>query len=213
MTDAHVIQRGEPASRPSYPRKPLVFAISLALGALAGDRRRDAPRVMDRVFRTVEQVRDELGVEALGCCRFSQGHRSCNQESKPENNPKRWDRPRLARISGQHRADHALFDRSSFFVHLRKLCGQPKWPPIWHYRDRLAKIIGVVSLLPKEGKSTVAKNFASLLSREGARTLLIDADTRNPALTRAIGCERRQGLAKRCFLPPRSGRTPQVRAG
>jgi succinoglycan biosynthesis transport protein ExoP len=42
-------------------------------------------------------------------------------------------------------------------------------------KDRSPKIIGVVSLLPKEGKSTVAKNFASLLALGGAMTLLIDA--------------------------------------
>lgn len=54
---------------------------------------------------------------------------------------------------------------------------------------RATKIIGLVSLLPNEGKSTVAKNFASLLALQGARTLLVDADTRNRGLTRGIGCE------------------------
>jgi polysaccharide biosynthesis transport protein len=59
-------------------------------------------------------------------------------------------------------------------------------------QNRSPKIIGLVSLLPKEGKSTVAKNFASMLALQGAKTLLIDADTRNPAMTRAIGCDRRE---------------------
>jgi polysaccharide biosynthesis transport protein len=48
------------------------------------------------------------------------------------------------------------------------------------------KIIGIISALPNEGKSTVAKNFASLLAHLGARTVLIDADLRNPDLTRGI---------------------------
>ncbi len=49
----------------------------------------------------------------------------------------------------------------------------------------------------------MAKNFASLLALEGAKTLLIDADTRNPILTHAIGCERRQALqSESSALPP-----------
>ncbi|MBP0650347.1 hypothetical protein J8J40_25200, partial [Mycobacterium tuberculosis] len=39
--------------------------------------------------------------------------------------------------------------------------------------DKRPKVIGLVSVLPNEGKSTVAKNFASLLCHLGARTLLI----------------------------------------
>ena len=60
-------------------------------------------------------------------------------------------------------------------------------------RERSPKVIGLVSLLPNEGKSTVAKNFASLLALQGASTLLVDADTRNPALTRAMGYGRGHG--------------------
>jgi len=51
----------------------------------------------------------------------------------------------------------------------------------------------MVSLLSGEGKSTVPKNFASLLAVEGAKTLLIDADTRNPSLTYGVGREREKG--------------------
>jgi succinoglycan biosynthesis transport protein ExoP len=69
-------------------------------------------------------------------------------------------------------------------------------------QNRSPKIIGVVSLLPKEGKSIVAKNFASLLALQGATTLLIDADTRNPALTNAIGCKTGQGSQSALSMPP-----------
>jgi succinoglycan biosynthesis transport protein ExoP len=69
-------------------------------------------------------------------------------------------------------------------------------------QGRSPKIIGVASLLCKEGKSTVAKNFASLLALQGGKTLLIDADTRNPSLTRGIGCERRQSSHIDLSIPP-----------
>ncbi|TGV81796.1 adenylyl-sulfate kinase, partial [Mesorhizobium sp. M2D.F.Ca.ET.145.01.1.1] len=57
-----------------------------------------------------------------------------------------------------------------------------------------SRVIGVISVLPGEGKSTVAANLAGLLAANGARTLLIDGDLRNPGLSRSLGMEAEQGL-------------------
>jgi succinoglycan biosynthesis transport protein ExoP len=57
-----------------------------------------------------------------------------------------------------------------------------------------AKLIGIVSALPGEGKTTVAVGFAAFLAKGGARTLLIDADLRNPSMTRALGYAGTPGL-------------------
>jgi succinoglycan biosynthesis transport protein ExoP len=48
------------------------------------------------------------------------------------------------------------------------------------------KVIGFTSTLPDEGKSTIASNFAHLLAHAGRRTILIDADLRNPSLSRRL---------------------------
>jgi polysaccharide biosynthesis transport protein len=56
------------------------------------------------------------------------------------------------------------------------------------------KIIGMVSALPGEGKTTVAAGFAAFMAKSGARTLLIDADLRNPTLTRSLGYSNAPGL-------------------
>ena len=63
-------------------------------------------------------------------------------------------------------------------------------------QDEKVKIIGVTSLLPREGKSTTAKNLATMLARQGSRTLLIDADLRNPGLTCALSPHSRRGLVE-----------------
>src|SRR5262249_57791907 len=60
--------------------------------------------------------------------------------------------------------------------------------------DQKVKVIGVVSSLPGEGKSTIAANFANLLSFTGRSVLLIDADLRNPTLSRQITPNRPAGL-------------------
>ncbi|WP_181703194.1 GNVR domain-containing protein [Chthonobacter albigriseus] len=62
--------------------------------------------------------------------------------------------------------------------------------------DRRPKVIGVVSLYPNEGKSTVSKNLASLIAHTGASTLLIDADLRNPGLSRSVVPEADIGLVE-----------------
>jgi succinoglycan biosynthesis transport protein ExoP len=56
------------------------------------------------------------------------------------------------------------------------------------------KIVGMVSALPGEGKTTVAASLADFLARSGNRTLLIDADLRNPSLSRMLGYADAPGL-------------------
>jgi capsular exopolysaccharide synthesis family protein len=56
------------------------------------------------------------------------------------------------------------------------------------------KIVGMVSALPGEGKTTVAASFAAFLAKSGSKTLLIDGDLRNPSLTRALGYNDEPGL-------------------
>ena len=62
--------------------------------------------------------------------------------------------------------------------------------------DRTPKIIGIVSTLPGEGKTTISANFAELLASQGSRTLLIDADLRNPGLTRTMARHAEVGLVE-----------------
>jgi succinoglycan biosynthesis transport protein ExoP len=83
--------------------------------------------------------------------------------------------------------------------------------------DKPTKIVGIISVLPNEGKSTVSKNFASLVAHLGMRTLLIDADLRNPGLTRILAPRAEKGLLEALkgerqmreisFIEPESGLT------
>jgi len=58
------------------------------------------------------------------------------------------------------------------------------------------KIIGIVSALPGEGKTTVSASIAAFIAKGGARTLLIDADLRNPSMTSALGYIDKPGLVE-----------------
>ena len=56
------------------------------------------------------------------------------------------------------------------------------------------RVIGVVSSMPGEGKSTAAMNIAELVASSGSSVLVIDADLRSPTLTREITPNASAGL-------------------
>jgi succinoglycan biosynthesis transport protein ExoP len=59
---------------------------------------------------------------------------------------------------------------------------------------RNVHVLGIVSAVPAEGKSTVAGNLAQLIAHGGSRALLIDGDLRNPSLTRLMAPYAQRGL-------------------
>jgi polysaccharide biosynthesis transport protein len=62
-------------------------------------------------------------------------------------------------------------------------------------RSEGARLIGVTSTQPLEGKTTTACNLAMVLAYGGARVLLIDADMRRPGLHRTLGMQNELGLS------------------
>jgi len=68
---------------------------------------------------------------------------------------------------------------------------------LYQIREKLPiKRILITSSLPKEGKSFTAANLAQVLARQhGRRSLVIDADLRNPGLHRHFGTKRTPGLS------------------
>ncbi len=61
------------------------------------------------------------------------------------------------------------------------------------HNDDLA-IVGIVSTLRGEGRSSIAAAFADRIAEAGQRSLLVDADLRHPALSRRLAPHGRAGL-------------------
>ena len=55
-------------------------------------------------------------------------------------------------------------------------------------------VIGVTSILRKEGKTTVAANLAKIIARSGAKIIIIDADLHSRALSRILAPSATRGL-------------------
>lgn len=62
--------------------------------------------------------------------------------------------------------------------------------------QRDVKVIGILSSLPKEGKTTVSANFGHLTALTGHRTLLIDGDLHTRSLTRELAPHAKSGLVE-----------------
>lgn len=57
------------------------------------------------------------------------------------------------------------------------------------------RVLLVSSCSPREGKTTVALNLASVLAQDHKRTLIVDADLRKPRLHKVFGVDGRVGLS------------------
>jgi succinoglycan biosynthesis transport protein ExoP len=182
VTEARVISKAMPPYIPSKPNKPIILVLFMIMGAAAGGGIAIFREFRDRFFRTGDQVRDVLGLEFLGNTPLI--------PNQPTTEAQENGHPGLTRPTSvaRYAVDHPL---SSFAETLRSTrlaidLGIPA--------KSGARIVGVVSSLPSEGKSTISINLAQLLAGQGARVLLLDADIRNPGATRAMARHAAEGL-------------------
>jgi succinoglycan biosynthesis transport protein ExoP len=191
IAQARVIsQAGDPTAA-SSPRKTMVLGLSLVLGLFAGAGAGALREFRERFFRTAEDVQNTLDVKFLGYLpivgpsfRSRSVPNGVDGPDQPEA-PRETTIPRILRVAINAPA-------SSFAETLRnvKLASDVVLP------RNPCKVLGFVSVLPDEGKTTVAANFAGLLAASGARTLLIDCDLRNPGLTRGLPLLPEKGLVE-----------------
>lgn len=179
ITKVRVISEASLPKTPYSPRAPVVLALSLVLGVFMGAGFGALNEFRERFFRLGEDVRSELGMKFLGYLPIFGSSR----------------RRRYGGESGDfmltgHRRTAIDAPASSFAETLRnaKIASDVVLQGVG------CKVIGVVSVLPGEGKSTVAANFAGLLAANGSRTLLIDGDLRNPSLSRSMPVPAQHGL-------------------
>ncbi|WP_313199132.1 polysaccharide biosynthesis tyrosine autokinase [Rhizobium sp.] len=181
ITEARVVSPPMPPEKPSKPRVTFILAISAMLGLLLGLAQAAFSEFRDRFFRVGEQVRDVLGMEYLGAIPLV-------KRTKQQETSERLSRSALSTNNSiaSFAVQHPL---SPFAETLRSA----RIAIDLHVLNKPKKTVGVISALPGEGKSTVAVNLAKSLARSG-KTLLIDADLRNPGATRMLAQHADGGL-------------------
>jgi succinoglycan biosynthesis transport protein ExoP len=145
--------------RPSSPKTAVILAAALIGGAFIGALLGAINELRERGFRVGSQVRRHLGLRFLGYVpklRFNPG-------ATPEEHRKSI-RTLLQGASDRRR-------RGPFMETLKatRLVLQPA-------ANRGTAVIGILSALPGEGKSTFATALSEMLAATGARVLMIHAD-------------------------------------
>ncbi|MDZ5696122.1 Wzz/FepE/Etk N-terminal domain-containing protein [Chelativorans sp. M5D2P16] len=188
IAKARVISQAEDPVGPSSPSRTVVLALSLVLGLFAGGGTAAFQEFRERFFRTSEDVRDALGLKFLGYLpllgKTGRAGAKGGRNDRPQNEKTVTVSPNILRVTKDAPG-------SSFAETMRNTR---------HSADLLlhgnSRVIGFVSVLPDEGKTTVATNFACLTAASGAKTLLIDGDLRGRGLSRSLSGTSGGGLVE-----------------
>jgi uncharacterized protein involved in exopolysaccharide biosynthesis/Mrp family chromosome partitioning ATPase len=169
ISEMRVITPASPPENRSSPRTKLILAFALAGGVMLGMVAALLRDTFDDSIRSEEQVREALGTSILGLV-----PRIVTPGMRPE---------RLLRLA----ADAPLSRFADAMQRIRTGIALAR-------KIRPFSTIGLVSALPREGKSTCAANLAAVLAAGGQRVLLIDADLRNPSLSRMLAPQAKVSL-------------------
>ncbi|WP_027574883.1 Wzz/FepE/Etk N-terminal domain-containing protein [Bradyrhizobium sp. WSM1743] len=172
LSEARLISTATNPDRKSSPRTVLALVGGLVGGLCLGFGVAFARELLSDVLRTPGEVEDELGVKCLGVL----------PDIRPSTKTGPSDLSRYV-------VDHPF---SRFAETLRNIKVSIDVARL----NREIKVIGIVSSLPKEGKTTVAANFAQLIALTGHRTVLIDGDLHTRSLTRELAPNAKSGLVE-----------------
>lgn len=198
ISGVRILARAEVPRDAEGPRASRVLAAMLVVGLILGTMLAALREWRDSFLRTGEDVTSS-GLTFLG-------YLPDMSAAAPHRTPGRRLRVAARWLTGRNRGEEperpvsqvsnqAIYTetlqriRLSLGILLAPARARPI--PVQSFRDVVPdgsrKVLGVTSIRPGEGKSTVALDLAGTLASSGARVLLIDADIRHPDLSRGFG--------------------------
>ncbi len=185
-----VITQAQAPKRKSHPRTSLILLGSavagLGFGWLIGLARETAFPVL----RTEREIEDLTGLTPLGqipniAHKRRPFWRNARRTRSPDANRFVGGGSALLQITRMY--PHSWFADTIAHVHRALAAAEGR---------RGARIVGILSAQPGEGKTIVAANLAQHLAKAGARTLLLDLDLHHPTLTETTQAAGEQGLGE-----------------
>lgn len=182
LSEARIISTATKPDHKSSPRSVLALVGGLVGGLCLGFGAAFARELLSDVLRTPGEVEEELGVKCLGILPDVGAATSAHAKLSTSAQASELELSRYV-------IDHPF---SRFAETLRNIKVSIDVARL----TREIKVVGIVSSLPKEGKTTVAANFAHLIALTGHRTILIDGDLHTRSLTRALAPNAKTGIVE-----------------
>jgi exopolysaccharide transport family protein len=186
MPDSHVVTMASVPITPSWPKTWLILGLALMLGLAMGSVVAFLADYLDPRVKTLEQAQQISGVPALAAIPLINGRELAGLAKRGRSELGRYD-PKttklLPAVLQPPLMRYALDAPGTFFAEAIRAIRLSLQRTM---RVQPIKIVLVTSALENEGKTTLAANLAQSIATLGIRTLLIDADLRNPQLTRSL---------------------------
>lgn len=186
ITEARVISVATTPLIKSYPKTLIILGASLLGGLLLSFGAAMARELADKVFRTTGQVEDVLGANCIAILPALGVTASAGLREKMRGN-------KLAR-KGNPQSDLLRYVVEHPLSRFAEAVRSVKVAIDLNSIVRENRVLATTSTLPNEGKSTLSTNLAQLMAHGGARVILVDADLRNPSLSRALVPDAKIGL-------------------
>ena len=182
--EARLILRASTPPRPSSPPPLVLLCVSAVGGLVLGFAAGAARASLDRVFRTPTQLEAALQAKCIALAPAIKASSVRRYGSPPQSAPRtiRRDKSIIWEVVDQPLSRFAEAMRS---IRLEMHLNGPK---------KSIVALGFTSSLPKEGKSTIASAFSLLAAQAGTRTILLDCDLRNPAISTKLAPNAEYGL-------------------
>ncbi len=190
ISEARLISPADPPSTKSNPNTLIVLAVTGLSGIMVAFGVAALRETSEHVFRAGAQVEEALHVKCIAMLPLLK-----------QVTPPATDTHEAAAVLAKKRCMGKSDDLmryvvdapfSQFSESLRSL----KVLADLNNVVEVNKVIGVTSTLPNEGKSTISANFASMIAHAGSQVILVDADLRNPTLSRHLAPNATAGLVE-----------------
>ena len=189
FADAQVLTAATVPTSPTSPKSLVIVLGSIIAGGVLGLGIALTRELLDKTVKTPSQVEAATDGSFLGALpNFDMSRRTMRRLDRKA---KRQSDPETLRFAAGPAYSIVLTAPFSRFAETMRSIKVA----IETSGNGRSSVLGIVSAVPHEGRSTVAINLARLIAEEGGRPLLIDGDLRNPTLSRSL-VPRSKGLVQ-----------------
>ena len=173
VRDSRIISPASKPGSPSFPKKNLVLALALVVGALVGIGGGVALDMLNSGFTTNREIEEKLGIPVLAS---------------------------IPLLTAAERTVNGKILEPAIYCHTKPLSRYAEAVRTLRMGvqmadvDDPAKVVLVTSSIPQESKSTIALSLAYSALKAGLRTVIIDGDLRHPTVSKFFGLEKAPGL-------------------